>query len=163
MEHQQDKNAFAYVIYERARNQVGESGPEWIRSRMFYAAEEGYNRDEMWDREVTRRDPRSIRVVPLFDDDANDARREANLNAINAQYVADTAETASRNSLADAVEWALEEAPPELDEFESLIRTLEAFDSMVTHQLTIPPHTVTRQDWLPSVEQLKALQEIDNG
>ncbi len=164
-EHKQDKNAFAYVIYERGRTQ-DESGPEWIRSRMFYAAEEGYDRDEMWDREVTRRDPRSIRVEALYDESANDARREANLDAINAQYDADSnpGRRASDNrSLADAVEWALEIAPPHLDEFEGLIKTLEAFESMVQQQLQVPPHTITRQDWLPSVEQLAAIEELTDG
>jgi hypothetical protein len=73
----------------------------------------------------------------------------------------DIAETVSRNSLADAVEWALEVAPPHLDEFEGLIRTLEAFDSQVSHQLTIPANTVMRRDYLPSVEQLDAITKAN--
>ena len=160
MQHQQDKNAFAYVIYEkRVRPSVNDGNDEWIRSLMFYAQDPAHSdRDATWEYNIGWRNPENIRVVPLFDDEGNDAKREANLDAIRAQYDADMAETASRNSLADAVEWALEAATPELDRFESLIRTLEAFDSMVTHQLTIPPHTVQRADWMPSAEELEDVE-----
>lgn len=164
MEHQQDKNAFAYVIYERATNQPGDTEPKWIRSLMFYAdAPEYSDRDGVWNHYVAWRDPKNIRVVPLYDEDGNDARRDANLDAIRDQYDVDVANqrrrATDRKSLADAVEWALEVAPPHLDEFEGLIRTLEAFDSQVTDQLQVPPHTVTRRDYLPSVEQLAAIDK----
>jgi hypothetical protein len=158
---EQDKNAFAYVIYEKATVWLKEEGPAapWRRGRMFYASDDVFDRDTMWDREVAWRDPDKIRVVPLYDEAANDARRDDNLDAIRAQYDVDTAVRTSRRSLGDAVEWALESSPPHLDEFEGLIRTLEAFDSQVTHQLTIPANTVTRRDYLPSVEQLDAIEQ----
>jgi len=158
MQPQQDKNAFAYVIYERSQAEPG----EWIRSVMFYADDPAHSdRDAVWEYNVGWRNQKNIRVVALYDEEGNDARRDDNLDAINATYAAELATNAGRRSLGDAVEWALEESPPHLDEFEGLIRTLEAFDSMVTHQLTIPPHTVTRQDWIPSVEQLAAINALD--
>ncbi len=151
---EQDKNAFAYVIYEKSQAEPG----KWIRSVMFYAHDPAHSdRDAAWEYNVGWRDPENIRVVPLYDEDGNVARRDDALEAINAQYQADTAIQVTRRSLGDAVEWALESVPPELDEFEGLIRTLEAFDGQVTDQLTIPAHTVTRRDYLPSVEQLEAL------
>lgn len=62
-------------------------------------------------------------------------------------------------SLADAVETVLEESPPQLDEFEGLIRTLQSFDSMVTDQLIRPASTVERPDWSPSTEELEEFED----
>lgn len=164
MEHQQDENAFAYVIWERASIWLKEEGTEapWRRALMFYAEDHVFNRDQMWERNVAWRDPKNIRVVPLFDEEANDARREANLDAINARYEADTnlrRRSTDNVSLGDAVESVLEETPPELDEFENLIRTLEAFDHMVSEPLSVPPHTIERADWSPSSEELEEFEE----
>lgn len=153
MEHQQDKNAFAYVIMEKATVWLKEEGSTapWHRRLMFYAYDDVHDRDEMWEREVTWRDPEKIRVVPLYDEVANDARREAELDGVNARYRRST----DRISLHDAVENVLDgDVPIELDEFEGLIKTLQAFDSTLMHQLTIPPHTINRADHLPSIEEL---------
>lgn len=160
MEHKQHPNAFAYVIYEKATNWLKTEGPTapWHRRLMFYASDDIHSRDEMWEREVMWRDPDKIRVVPLYDDDANDARRDDNLDAINAQY---QAEDRRGQSLASAVETALETNLP-LDRFEGLVKTLEAFDSLLHDQLRAPPHTIERADYLPSVEQLEALKHFDH-
>ena len=161
MEHKQDKNAFAYVIYERPSNRVVKDGVEvkWIRSLMFYADDPAHlNRDSVWNHYVAWRNPENIRVVPLFDKAANDARREANLDAINAQYRVEL-EAAERTTLASAVETALETNLP-LDRFEGLLRTLQAFDNTVMNQLQVPPNTIERADYLPSIEQLEALKQF---
>ncbi len=164
MVHKQDKNAFAYVIYERAAAPFVKEGFEitWVRTRMFYAVEEHFDRDEVWDREVTRRDPESIRVRPLYDEDGNDARRDEHLDDVNARYRRST----DRVTLQDAVEDVLDgDVPIELDEFEGLIKTLEAFDSTLMHQLTIPAHMVNRADHLPSFEEERRalLEDIQSG
>ena len=157
----QDKNAFAYVIYERPSNKVVEDGVEveWVRSLMFYADDPAHsNRDSVWNHYVAWRDPENIRVVSLYDEDGNDARREANLDAINAQYQADTVD---HSTLASAVETALEINLP-LDRFEGLLKTLQAFDGTVMDQLQVSPHTIERADYLPSIEQLDALKHFDH-
>lgn len=164
MEHQQDPNAFAYVIYEKATRWLkteGSTAP-WHRRLMFYASDDVHDRDQMWEREVTWRDPKNIRVVPLYDEDANDARREANLDAINARYEAAMADKDSHSSLGDAVKWALEKSP-ELDEFENLIKTLEAFEYMVQEPLSAPPHTIERADWAPSFSEIETFQDAEDG
>ena len=161
MKIEQDKNAFAYVIYERPSNKVVKDGieVEWVRSLMFYADDPAHcNRDSVWNHYVAWRDPKNIRVVPLYDEDGNDARREANLDAINAQYQVDE----QRNTLASAVETALETNLP-LDRFEGLLRTLQAFDTQLSDQLQVPPNTIERAEYLPSVEQLDALMTFDQG
>ncbi len=165
MEHQQDENAVAYVIYERVKIWLKEEGPTapWSRVLLFHAEDHAFNRDQMWEREVTWRDPKNIRVVPLYDEDANDAKREANLDAINARYEAAMADKDSHSSLGDAVEWALEKSPPELDEFENLIKTLEAFEYMVQEPLSAPPHTIERADWAPSFSEIETFQDAEDG
>lgn len=157
MEHQQDKNAFAYVIYERSQ-----ADPEkWIRSVMFYAHDPAHSdRDATWEYNIGWRDPDNIRVEPLYDEAGNEARRDDNLDLINAQYETEIHLAETAVSLESAVEAALETELP-VERFEGLLKTLEAFDSQVTAQLQIPPHTIARADYLPSVEQLEALERFD--
>lgn len=165
MKHQQDDNAFAYVIWERASIWLKEEGTEapWRRALMFYAEDHVFDRGQMWERNVAWRDPKNIRVDPLYDEEGNDARRDEHLDAINARYEADTANLRRRStdsiSLAYAVESVLEKTPPQLDQFENLIRTLEAFDYMVQEPLTIPAHSVERVDWSPSNKELEGFYE----
>lgn len=159
MEHKQHPNAFAYVIYERATNWTIDEGIDapWRRTQMFYADDPAFSsRDAAWSHHVEWRDPKNIRVDPLFDEDGNDAIREAHLDDINARYQSDTNGPAS---LASAVETALETDLP-VERFEGLLRTLEAFDIKLSYQLQIPPNTVERAEYLPSVEQLAALKQF---
>lgn len=159
MKPEQDKNAFAYVIYERSTN-----SEEWIRSLMFYADDPAFStRDAAWEHNIGWRDPDKIRVRPLYDEDGNDARRNDNLELINAQYETEVYLAETNVSLTDAVETALGNTNIEIDQFAALLKTLQAFESQVQHQLEIPPNTVVRAEYLPSVEQLEALGEFPNG
>lgn len=156
MKHLQDDNAFAYVIYEKAAVRLKTEGPlaPWRRTRMFYAANDVFDRDQMWEREVAWRNPKNTRVVPLYDEDANDARQAANLDAINTRYEAETNGDLLHGSLAAAVDWVFEKSPPDPAGAENLIKTLEAFDYMVQQPLSIPAHTVQRAGWPPTRSEI---------
>jgi hypothetical protein len=162
MKHTQDKNAFAYVIYEKRLQGTVESGAkqEWIRSTMFYADDPKYSdRDACWEFNIAWRDPKNIRVVPLYDEAGNDARRDDNLELINAHYQAEVHLVNRTVSLDSAVTTALETELP-VERFEGLLKTLQAFDSQLMDQLQVPPHTVQRAEYLPSVEQMEYLTAI---
>lgn len=81
--HKSDPNAFAYIVYERARvwlkDQVLLEGEGWLedengdvgdapffRARMFFAEDTVFSREDMWEREVDWLDPENTRIVPLY-------------------------------------------------------------------------------------------------
>ncbi len=170
MKHKQHPNAFAYVMYERPNVEVirGENPVEWIRSVMFYADDPAHSdRDAVWEYNVGWRDPNKIRIVPLFDEAGNVAMREAHLEDINARYMAETVVERKIITLKVAVDTALEECPvsvrtgPEgLERYEGLVKTVQAFESQLMAQLLVPFNTVQRKEYLPSAEQLEALNKF---
>jgi hypothetical protein len=127
---------------------------------MFYARDPAHSdRDATWEYNVGWRDPDHIRVVPLYDEAGNDARRDDNLELINAHYQAEVHLVNKTTSLESAVTTALETELP-VERFEGLLRTLEAFDIQLSDQLLVPPNTVQRAEYLPSVEQMEYLTAI---